>query len=190
MARAQIVEKILAQIGNRIYVENEKVRPIIHDEALGLFETTGEIDLGARRGFPQGCENLRSEILRGFEHKNAPALFGRSVRMRRSLFVHNSKEPRFLRLVGVVRHALIRHACFQANEKYFSQHGRYVALARDQGMGSGPVSDEVKSAGVDARRDPISCVMHACGDPMSAIGFYRRAATAESCQEDGGAERE
>src|SRR5207248_506002 len=95
MARAQIVEKILAQIGNGIHVENEEVRPIVYDEALGLFETTGKIDLGGRRGFAQGCENLPSEVLRGFEHKNAPAFFERSLRMRRSLFVHNSREPRF-----------------------------------------------------------------------------------------------
>src|SRR6266446_1726157 len=95
MARAQIVEKILAQIGNSIHVENEKVRPIVYDEALGLFETTSKIDLGGRRGFPQGCENLPSEVLLGFEHKNARALFERRLRMRRGLFVHNSKEPRF-----------------------------------------------------------------------------------------------
>ena len=54
MAGAQIVEEILAQIGNGIDVENEKVRPIIHDEALGLFEIAGKIDLGGRARLPGG----------------------------------------------------------------------------------------------------------------------------------------
>ena len=93
MAGAQIVEEILAQIGNGIHVENEKVRPIIHHEALGFFESTGRINLGGRRGFPKGRENLRSEVLFGFEHKNAPALFDGILRM--GLFVHNSTEPGF-----------------------------------------------------------------------------------------------
>ena len=65
MARAQIVEKILAQIGNGIHVENEEVRPIVYDEALGLFETTGKIDLGGRRGFAQGWE-IRDYKKRGY----------------------------------------------------------------------------------------------------------------------------
>jgi len=91
MAGAQIVEKILAQIGNGIHVENEKVRPIVHDEALGLFEITGKIGVGGRRGFPQRGENLCSKILLGFEHQNAPALFERILRMRRGCFVHNSR---------------------------------------------------------------------------------------------------
>ena len=57
MAGAQIVEEVLAQIGNGIHVENEKVRPIIHHEALGFFEIEGvqeeqplvEIALGGGR---------------------------------------------------------------------------------------------------------------------------------------------
>src|SRR5438128_11663531 len=73
MAGAQIVKEILAQIGNSIYVENEKVRPIVHDEALSFFEATGKIDLGGRRGVPKRGENFRSKVLFGFEHKNAPS---------------------------------------------------------------------------------------------------------------------
>ena len=81
MAGPQIVKEILPQIGNSIYVENEKVRPIVHHEALGFFEATGKIDLGGRRGFPKRGENFRSEVFFGFEHKDAPALLERVLGM-------------------------------------------------------------------------------------------------------------
>lgn len=72
----------------------------------------------------------------------------------------------------------------------FRRNESQVALARELRDAAGHPSPNVRSPGVDARRDPVPCVMHARRDPMSAVGFYRRAATTESCQEDGGAERE
>ena len=101
MARAQVVKKILTQIGNGIDVENEKIRPIIHDLALGFFEATRKTDLGGRRGFPKRRENFRSEVLFGFEHENAPALFERILGMRWCRFVHRftvKNGPRLLTL--------------------------------------------------------------------------------------------
>ncbi len=214
MAGAQIVEKILAQIGNGIYVENEKVRPIVHNEALGLCQITGKIDLGGRRGFPQRRENFRSEVLLGFEHKNAPALFERILRMRRFFFVHDSKRAAAFRLGGVVRHALIRHACFRANEKYFSQAtdirnasaGRSAAWlcpasrvfcnAPLRRSATPAVQKELRtklrrgSACVYVCRDAMPRVVDARGDPVAAIGFHGRAAAAESCQEDDDAKGE
>jgi len=83
MARAQIVKEILAEIGNGIHVEDKKVRAVVHDEELGLFQIAGQIDLGGRGGFPERRENFRGEVLVGFEHKNAPALFGKIFRMSR-----------------------------------------------------------------------------------------------------------
>jgi hypothetical protein len=72
----------------------------------------------------------------------------------------------------------------------FRRNESHVALTRELKEARGHPSPNMRSPGVDARRDPAPCVMHARGNPMSAIGFYRRGATAESCQEDGGAERE
>ena len=43
---------------------------------------------------------------------------------------------------------------------------------------------------MDARRDPMPSVVDAGGDPVAAVGFYGRAAAAETCQEDNGAEGE
>ena len=60
-----------------------------------------------------------------------------------------------------------------------------------------PASEQMKSifrrarsVRVDARRDATIRVVDACGYPVAAIGFYGRAAAAESCEEDDGAKRE
>jgi hypothetical protein len=113
-----------------------------------------------------------------------------------------------------VRHALIRHACFRANEKYFSQAtdirnapagavSRLVVpslrciLQRAAPTDSDPaVQKELRtklrrgSACVDARRDAMPRVVDARGDPVAAIGFNGRAAAAESCEENDGAKGE
>ena len=72
MARAQIVEKFLAQIGSGIDVENEQVRPIVHDEALGLFQ----IAAPDRRGRKA---RLRASAARIFAARSSS---GSSTRMR------------------------------------------------------------------------------------------------------------
>jgi hypothetical protein len=96
-----------------------------------------------------------------------------------------------LRLVGAVRHALIRHACFRANEKHFSQDGSYVALATEpRDAAAGHPSTKRDSVCVDARGDAIPRVVDTRGDTVAAVGFYARAAAGESCQEDDGAEGE
>ena len=78
MARAQIVEKLLSQVGHGVDVENEKVGALIDDEPLGIFQVTGKIDLRGRGGFPQGRENPAHQLFLGLEHKDATGSFGRA----------------------------------------------------------------------------------------------------------------
>ena len=78
MARAQIVEKILAEIIGRIDVENEKIGLLRNDDVLGLFEATREIDLRLRRGFEQRAANRSRQAPLRREHKNSSALVRRA----------------------------------------------------------------------------------------------------------------
>ncbi len=80
--------------------------------------------LRARSTWAEGAASRRAarifeaRLLLGFEHKNAPALFG-ILRMRRGRFVHNAKEAELCDTLQVACHALTRHACFRTNEKHF-----------------------------------------------------------------------
>ena len=51
VARAQIVEKLLAQVVDPVDVENKEIRALVEDHALRLLKTTGEIGMRSRRGF-------------------------------------------------------------------------------------------------------------------------------------------
>jgi hypothetical protein len=59
VAGAQVVKKILTQVRHGIDIEDEKVRPSVHDEELGLLEIPSQIDLGGRRGFSQCRDDFR-----------------------------------------------------------------------------------------------------------------------------------
>jgi len=107
----------------------------------------------------------------------------------------------------VARPALIRDACFRGNEKHFSQATgirnasveralRLAALGfrcvpqRSSPGGQRPhPGGELRtklrrgSVRVYARRNPISGIVDARGNPVAAIGFHGRAAAAESCEE-------
>ncbi len=51
VARAQIVEKLLAQVVDRVDVEDEEIRALVENHSLRLLKGTGEIGMRARRGF-------------------------------------------------------------------------------------------------------------------------------------------
>src|SRR5688500_15901647 len=51
MARAQVVKKFLAQIGDGIDVEDKQIRLGAEDQALGAFQSGGDVDLRGRGGF-------------------------------------------------------------------------------------------------------------------------------------------
>src|SRR5205814_7011262 len=86
-------------------------------EALRFLQVGRHVCLRARGRFTQGRENLRGKIFVRFEHKNAPALVSRISGL--SCFVHVQTRAR-LTTVRAAGHALIRHACFPENGKYFS----------------------------------------------------------------------
>ena len=78
MARPQVVEEFLAEIGNGIGVEDEEIGLGLQDDALGLFQSRREIDLGGRSGFLERGANFLPEFEIGLEDEDAPALFGGS----------------------------------------------------------------------------------------------------------------
>jgi hypothetical protein len=90
VAGAQVVEKILAQVGSGVHVEDEEVWAVVQDEELRLFEITRHIDVGGRGRFAQGYQNSGRELLLRFEDQDAPAFSNGILRLGGS--VHNSIE--------------------------------------------------------------------------------------------------
>jgi hypothetical protein len=92
-----------------------------------------------------------------------------------------------LGLIRALGHALIRHACFQANEKHFSRAGSISPSQRNLETPSREAAIGELLC-MDVRFDAMRCVVHARGDTVAAVGSYTRATAAESRQEDDGAE--
>ena len=92
VARAKIVEKFLAQIGNGLHIEDEEIRPGVEDEVLGLAESRRHIDLRGRSSFVKRGPNVFGERQVRFEHQDAPARRGVINGMARRRFVHDENR--------------------------------------------------------------------------------------------------
>src|ERR1700682_6567238 len=76
VAGAEIVEKFLAQIGNGLDIEQEKIGLCVEDEVVGLFESRCHVDLRGRSGFVKRGPDVLGEGQVRLEDKNAPARGG------------------------------------------------------------------------------------------------------------------
>jgi hypothetical protein len=159
VAGAQIIKKFLAQIGHRIHVQDEKVRPIVHDEVLGLFQTLGEIDLGGRRRVMESGPNLSRELPLWLKDKNTPARLDGISGVRWSCFVHNLGRAGRRHERSIRAFALFRDACFPANEKHFS-------LPRAGDILPDAISQTAKKKRREGAPAPIVCAaISGCGHP-------------------------
>ena len=91
MARAEIVEKFLAEIVGGIDVEDEEVGLLADDNVLRFLEAMRDIDVRGRRRFVQGSANGSREVAVRRENQDAAAWLGRNG-MRRGLLVQNAKQ--------------------------------------------------------------------------------------------------
>ena len=71
VARAQIVEKFLAQIVGGVDVQNEEVRPQVDDQLLCFLEAVGDFHLRAGRGFVQSLPHGVREMFIVSEDQDA-----------------------------------------------------------------------------------------------------------------------
>ncbi len=95
MAGAQVQQKFLAEIVGGIDVENEQIGALVNDNLLRLSQALSQIDVRARSGFAQSCEDCRGQGPFWREHENPSGLVRKSRGGRsRDCFVHSSKSAR------------------------------------------------------------------------------------------------
>jgi hypothetical protein len=89
MAGAQIVEELLAEVGDGIDIEHEEIRLCAQDEVLRAFQGRRDVDLARRRGFVEGSADFFGQIEIRLEHEDAPGRCGGIGGLGRRHFVYD-----------------------------------------------------------------------------------------------------
>ena len=89
MTGAQIVEKFLAEIGNRLGIEHEEIRFRVDDDAVSLRHGRRDIDVRRGRRFVKRGVDFLGHLQVWLENQDAAAYSGLVSGMARRRVVHN-----------------------------------------------------------------------------------------------------
>ena len=91
MSTLDFLERLAADFSEShgVGIKHEQIGLGLQNNAVGLLQSRGEIDLRRRSGFLQGGSDLLLNREIGFEDENASALFSGRRGIGRRRFVHN-----------------------------------------------------------------------------------------------------